>query len=52
MVIQLIRSQMKCQIKRIDEDSEKITTQTFQTSDEAYYVLAIIHENFCCSDAA
>ena len=42
---------MKYQIKRVDGKSDDITTQSFQSYDEAYDVLAEIHEDICCSDA-
>ena len=42
---------MKYQIKRLDGESDDITTQSFQSYDEAYDLLAEIYEDICCSDA-
>ena len=42
---------MKYKIKRVDEESDDITTQSFQSYDEAYDLLAEIYEDICCSDA-
>ena len=42
---------MKYQIKRADGESDDITTQSFQSYDEAYDLLAEIYEDICCSDA-
>jgi len=42
---------MKYQIKRIDGESDEITTQFFQSYNEAYDLLANIYEDLCCSDA-
>ena len=42
---------MSYQIKRIDGEIDKITTQSFQNYDEAYDMLANIYEDLCCSDA-
>ena len=42
---------MKYQIKRLDRESDDITSQSFQSYDEAYDVLANIYEDICCSDA-
>ena len=42
---------MKYQIKRLDGESDEITSQSFQGYDEAYDVLASVYEDICCSDA-
>jgi len=42
---------MKYKIKRVDGESDDITTQSFQSYDEAYDLLAEIYEDICCSDA-
>tara|TARA_Y100001968_G_C19080392_1_gene582728 strand:- start:252 stop:434 length:183 start_codon:yes stop_codon:yes gene_type:complete len=42
---------MKYQIKRLDGKSDNITSQSFQSYDEAYDILANIYEDLCCSDA-
>ena len=42
---------MKYQIKRLDGESDDITTQSLQSYDEAYDLLANIYEDICCSDA-
>ena len=42
---------MKYQIKRLDGESDDITTQAFQSYDEAYDLLANTYEDICCSDA-
>ena len=42
---------MKYQIKRLDGESDNITSQSFQSYDEAYDLLANIYEDLCCSDA-
>ncbi len=42
---------MNYQIKRIDGESDDITSQAFKTYDEAYDLLASIYEDLCCSDA-
>tara|TARA_B100000945_G_C20172157_1_gene498248 strand:- start:436 stop:618 length:183 start_codon:yes stop_codon:yes gene_type:complete len=42
---------MKYQIKRLDGETDDITTQSFQSYDEAYDLLANIYEDICCSDA-
>ena len=42
---------MKYQIKRLDGEADDITTQSFQSYDEAYDLLANIYEDICCSDA-
>ena len=39
------------QIKRTDGEIDEITTQSFQSYDEAYDLLAKIFEDICCSDA-
>ena len=39
------------QIKRIDGEIDKITTQSFQNYDETYNMLANIYEYLYCSDA-
>ena len=38
-------------IKRTDVEIDEITTQSFQSYDEAYDLLAKIFEDICCSDA-
>ena len=38
-------------IKRIDGEIDEITTQSFQSYDEAYDLLANIYADICCSDA-
>ena len=38
-------------IKRIDGEIDEITTQSFQSYDEAYDLLANIYEDICCSNA-
>ena len=42
---------MKYKIKRLDGDQDEITTQAFESYDEAYDLLANIYEDICCSDA-
>ncbi len=42
---------MSYQIKRIDEEIDEITTQSFQNYNDAYNILANIYEGLCCSDA-
>ena len=42
---------MNYQIIRTDGEIDDITTQSFQTYDEAYDLLANIYEDICCSDA-
>ena len=42
---------MSYQIKRIDGEIDKITTQSFQNYDETYNMLANIYENIYCFDA-
>ena len=42
---------MQFQIKRVDGKTDDITTQSFQSYDEAYDLLANIYEDICCSDA-
>ena len=42
---------MKYQIKRADGEIDEITTQSFQSYDEAYDLLAKIYQDVCCSDA-
>ena len=42
---------MKYKIKRVYGESDEITTQSFQSYDEAYNLLAEIYEDICCSDA-
>ena len=42
---------MSYQIKRIDGEIDKITTQSFQNYDETYNMLANIYEDLYCSDA-
>ena len=42
---------MEYQIKRIDGLSDDITTQSFQSYNEAYDLLATIYSDICCSDA-
>ena len=42
---------MKYKIQRLDGEADDITTQSFQTYDEAYDLLANIYEEICCSDA-
>ena len=39
------------QIKRTDGEIDEITTQSFQSYDEAYDLLADIYKDICCSDA-
>ena len=38
-------------IQRVDGETDDITTQSFQSYDEAYDWLANIYEDICCSDA-
>ena len=42
---------MSYQIRRIDGDTDEITTQLFENYNEAYDLLANIYEDLCCSDA-
>ena len=42
---------MQYKIKRLDGESDEITSQSFQSYDEAYDVLASVYEDICCSDA-
>ena len=42
---------MSYQIKRIDGEIDKITTQSFQNYDETYNMLANIYEDLYCFDA-
>ena len=42
---------MKYQIKRLDGETDEITTLSFQSYDEAYDLLANVYEDICCSDA-
>ena len=42
---------MKYQIRKFDGESDDITSQSFQSYDEAYDLLADIYEDICCSDA-
>tara|TARA_Y100001968_G_C19017286_1_gene553427 strand:+ start:124 stop:306 length:183 start_codon:yes stop_codon:yes gene_type:complete len=42
---------MKYKIKRLDGESDKITSELFQSYDEAYDLLANTYEDLCCSDA-
>ena len=42
---------MKYKIVRIDRGNDEITTQVFDSYDEAYDLLANIYEDLCCSDA-
>ena len=42
---------MKYQIKRVDGESDEITTQSFERYEEAYDLLANIYNDVCCSDA-
>ena len=42
---------MKYKIQRLDGEADEITTQSFQSYDEAYDLLANIYEDICCSDA-
>ena len=42
---------MNYQIKRIDGESDEITSQYFQNFDEAYDILEKIYKDLCCSDA-
>ncbi len=42
---------MKYKIQRFDGEIDDITTQSFQTYNDAYDVLAHIYEDICCSDA-
>ena len=46
-----MRYKMNYQIIRTDREIDDITTQSFQTYDEAYDLLANIYEDICCSDA-
>ena len=46
-----MRYKMNYQIIRTDGEIDDITTQSFQTYDEAYDLLANIYEDICCSDA-
>ena len=38
-------------IQRVDGETDDITTQSFQSYDEAYDLLANIYEGVCYSDA-
>ena len=42
---------MTYRIKRLDEENDAITAQSFHKYDEAYDLLANIYEDLCCSDA-
>tara|TARA_B100000579_G_scaffold138369_1_gene112398 strand:- start:373 stop:555 length:183 start_codon:yes stop_codon:yes gene_type:complete len=42
---------MQFQIKRADGESDDITTQSFESYNEAYDLLASIYQDICCSDA-
>ncbi len=42
---------MPYRITRIDGEKDEITTQSFQSYNEAYDLLANIYEDLCCSDA-
>ena len=42
---------MKYKIVRIDKGNDEITTQAFNSYDEAYDLLANIYADLCCSDA-
>ena len=42
---------MKYKIQRLDGEADDITTQSFESYDEAYDLLANIYEDICCSDA-
>tara|TARA_B100001029_G_C14817901_1_gene315977 strand:- start:193 stop:381 length:189 start_codon:yes stop_codon:yes gene_type:complete len=42
---------MQFKIKRLDGESDEVTTQLFQNYNEAYDLLANIYEDVCCSDA-
>ena len=46
-----IKNKMKYQIKRLDGESDDITTQSFENYDDAYDLLALIYADICCSDA-
>ena len=41
---------MKYKIRRLDGEADEITTQSFQSYDEAYDLLGNIYEDICCSD--
>ena len=43
---------MQYQIERVDGENDEITSQSFQSYDEAYDLLANIYADVCCSDAA
>ena len=42
---------MPYQIERFDGESDEITSQSFQSYDEAYDLLFNIYADICCSDA-
>ena len=46
-----MRYKMNYKIIRTDGEIDEITTQSFQTYNEAYDLLANIYEDICCSDA-
>ena len=42
---------MNYQIQRHDGESDDVTTESFESYDDAYDLLASIYEGICCSDA-
>ena len=42
---------MQYHIERVDGEHDEITSQSFQSYDEAYDLLANIYADVCCSDA-
>tara|TARA_B100000965_G_scaffold380658_1_gene377392 strand:- start:9377 stop:9565 length:189 start_codon:yes stop_codon:yes gene_type:complete len=42
---------MKYKVRREDGENDEITSQSFQSYDEAYDLLTSIYEDVCCSDA-
>ena len=42
---------MNYQIKRFDGENDCVTSQSFESYDDAYDLLANIYEDLCCSDA-
>ena len=51
ILIKLISNQMTYKIQRVDGKIDEITTQSFESYDKAYDLLASIYEDLCCSDA-
>ena len=51
IITKITKIKMKYQIKRVDGESDEITTQSFERYEEAYDLLANIYNDVCCSDA-